>query len=313
MSTDRLGNIEKAVLATLPADRRPTEAEVLAMASAMRNAFPVSDEEFGLLIKRLHSKLAITMDIGTALYEQDHMPWLLARQPDIVPFYWDRFRTWLGRLEWPPLVVNTLDRVTDDILDLAGDPVRKGAWHRRGLVVGDVQSGKTATYTALACKAADAGFRLVILLTGTLESLRRQTQERLDEGFVGLDSSEILQQVRNRTNRVVGVGLVDQQRAAGVFTSRSRDFNKQLLTSLGFRLDAFQEPVLVVLKKNRTILQNLEHWLRSYNAGDDGKISAPLLLIDDEADSASINTNPQSASPTSINERIRALLALFHQ
>ena len=63
---------------------------------------------------------------------------------------------------------------------------------RRGLIFGDVQSGKTATYTALCCKAADAGYRLIILLTGTIESLRRQTQERLDEGFVGRDSFKVL-------------------------------------------------------------------------------------------------------------------------
>jgi hypothetical protein len=313
MPTENLATLEKVVIASLPAERRPTEAEVFEKASDFRKVLVVSDEEFDLLIKRLHAKLAITMDIGTALKEEDHVPWLSARKREIDPYYWERFRAWLGRLNWPPLVINTLDRVADDILDLTGDPRRQGAWRRRGLVVGDVQSGKTATYTALAGKAADAGFRLIILLTGTLESLRRQTQERLDEGFVGLDSSEMLQQPQIRTSRAVGVGVIDQRRAAGVFTSRSRDFSRPLMTQLGFRLDAFQEPVLVVLKKNYKILENLEIWLRSYNAGEDGKISAPLLLIDDEADSASINTNPSSTNPTSINERIREILALFHR
>ena len=180
-------------------------------------------------------------------------------------------------------------------------------------MVGDVQSGKTAAYTALTGKAADAGFRLIILLTGTLESLRRQTQERLDEGFVGLDSSEMLQEAQIRTNRAVGVGVIDQRRAAGVFTSRSRDFSRQLMNHLGFRLDAFQEPVLVVVKKNKRILENLEGWLRGYNAGADGKIAAPLLLIDDEADSASINTNDPAADPTAINQRVRSILGLFHR
>jgi len=313
MPAEDVARLEKVVIASLPADRRPTEAEILDMATGFRAVISVSDEEFDQLIRQLHAKMAITMDVGTALVEEDHTPWLSARKADIDPFYWDRFRAWLGRLDWAPLVVNTLDTVTDEILDLTGDPRRPGQWRRRGLVVGDVQSGKTATYTALACKAADAGFGLIILLTGTLESLRRQTQERLDEGFVGLDSSEVLQQPQVRTNRAVGVGLIDQQRAAGVFTSRSRDFSRQLMTQLGFRLDAFQEPVLVVLKKNKRILENLELWLRSYNAGADGRIAAPLLLIDDEADSASINTNPAGGTPTQINERIRSLLALFHR
>lgn len=313
MSVDNAAMLERAVVATLPPDRRPTELELLEIASALRRAFPVTDDQFNSLIRQLHTRMAITMDLGTSLFEVSHVPWLSARKANIEPFFWERFRTWLGRLDWPPLVVNTLDGVSDDILDLAGDPQREGVWAGRGLVVGDVQSGKTAAYTALICKAADAGFRIIILLTGRLESLRRQTQERLDEGFVGLDSSEALQQAQVRTNRAVGVGVIDRQRSAGVFTSRSRDFSRQLMTQLGFRLDAFQEPVLVVIKKNKSILENLEIWLKSYNSGPDGKISAPLLLIDDEADEASINTNPALADPTRINERVRALLALFHR
>lgn len=313
MLADRQSMLEKAVFATLPPDRRPTEAEVMETASALRRAFPVGDEEFAVVIKRIHAKLAITMELGTSLVTTTYVPWLAARKATIDPFYWERLRSWLGRQDWAPLVINTLDQVSDDILDLAGDPQREGSWAGRGLVVGDVQSGKTAAYTALISKAADAGYRLIILLTGRLESLRRQTQERLDEGFVGLDSSEVLQQAQMRTNRAVGVGVIDGRRAAGVFTSRSRDFNRQLVTQLGFRLDSTKEPVLVVIKKNKSILENLEIWLKGYNSGPDGKIGEPLLLIDDEADEASINTNPESADPTRINERVRALLALFHR
>lgn len=313
MRADNSSMIEKAVFATLPADRRPTEAEVLDTASALRRAFPVSNDEFAALIKRVHARLTITMELGTSLVKTSYVPWLAARKATIDPFYWERLRTWLGRLDRPRLVINTLDQVSDDILDLVGDPLRDGTWAGRGLVVGDVQSGKTEAYTALICKAADAGYRLIILLTGRLESLRRQTQERLDEGFVGLDSSEILQQAQLRTNRAVGVGVVDARRAAGVFTSRSRDFNRQLVTQLGFRLDSSKEPVLVVIKKNKSILENLEVWLKGYNSGPDGRISEPLLLIDDEADEASINTNPETVDPTRINERVRALLALFHR
>lgn len=313
MTTDSSALIERALFATLDANRAPTEDEVLEKASALRRAFPVSDEEFAALIRRVHARLTITMEVGASLVKGSHTPWLLARKPAIDPFYWERLRNWLGRLDWPPRVINTLDQVSDDILDLVGDPRREGSWAGRGLVVGDVQSGKTAAYTALICKAADAGYRLIILLTGRLESLRRQTQERLDEGFVGLDSSEVLQQAQLRTNRAVGVGVIDGRRAAGVFTSRSRDFNRQLVTQLGFRLDSSREPVLVVIKKNNSILENLESWLRSYNSGPDGRISEPLLLIDDEADEASINTNPESSDPTRINERMRALLAMFHR
>ena len=80
------------------------------------------------------------------------------------------------------------------------------------------------------------------------------------------------------------------------------------MNSLGFRLDAFQIPVLVVVKKNKGILSNLESWLRGYNLGSAKQIGAPMLLIDDEADSASVNTNNPNADPTAINKAVRGLL-----
>jgi len=309
MLTDNGRALENSVLVSLPADRAPDEAALKDLATRLRTAFPVEEGEYQEIIRRLHAKLAIQMDTGIALTSETYVPWLLAKKASIDPFYWQRFQTFLQRREWPPRVISTLDRVTDDILDLLHDPNTEGLWKRRGLVIGDVQSGKTATYTALCCKAADAGYRLIILLTGTLESLRRQTQERLDEGFVGLDSSGLLTQIKK--NRAVGVGLVDSRKAAGVFTSREKDFSRNLLNALGFRLDAFNIPVLVVVKKNKRILENLEKWLSDFNANQQGTIDTPLLLIDDEADSASVNTNPSGIDPTQINQRIRALLQLF--
>jgi hypothetical protein len=248
------------------------------------------------------------MDMGVALVSE-HKPWLNASKPTIEPFYWQRFQQLLTNKGWPPQVITRLDSVTDELLDLLGNPKQQNHFKLRGLVVGDVQSGKTATYTALTCKAGDAGYRLIILLTGTLENLRRQTQERLDEGFVGLDSSGELTTVR--ANRQIGVGIIDSSQFAGVFTSRLRDFNKTLLESLGFRLDGFKIPVLVVIKKHKSILQNLEKWLVDFNAGPDGKISAPVLVIDDEADNASVNTRKGGEDPAEINRRIRSLLAKF--
>jgi hypothetical protein len=310
MSIENARRIETAVLVGLPESHAPKEQDILELASRLRAVFPVGDDDFDSLLKRLHAKLAISMDTGTALLgEEEHLPWLNARKAEIDPFYWERFQQHLQKKDWPPKVVGTLGRVTDELLNLLGDPQKTGIWKRRGLVIGDVQSGKTATYTALCCRAGDAGYRLIILLTGTLESLRRQTQERLDEGFVGFDSSGILNRIQN--SRAVGVGLIDSRRSAGVFTSRERDFSKTFVNALGFRLDSFKEPVLVVVKKNTRILENLEKWLVDYNAGPSGKIDAPLLLIDDEADSASVNTNAVSVDPTQINKRIRALLGLF--
>lgn len=310
MSAENVKLIEGALLMSLPADAPAREENIYSLATKLRAVFPIDDDEFSALIHHLHAKLAITMDVGTALLgEQEHLPWLSSRRASIEPYYWDRFLKSLQKKNWPPKVLGTLNSVTDEVLDLLGDPERPGHWKRRGLVIGDVQSGKTATYTALSCKAGDAGYRLIILLTGTLESLRRQTQERLDEGFVGLDSSGVLRP--KGMTRTVGVGAIDSRRSAGVFTSRDKDFSKSVVNALGFKIGIFNEPILVVVKKHSKMLENLETWLREYNADSHGKIDVPLLLIDDEADSASVNTNALTVDPTKINMRIRSLLKLF--
>jgi hypothetical protein len=311
MQSENAINLENAIIATLTRQRVPTEEEVQILAESLRRIpnFTVDDNEFSLVLRRIHSRLQIDMDTGTAIFEE-YQPWLPARKPDIEPYYWDRFDAYLKRNDWPPRVVSKLDQVTDEILNLLGDPSRTGAWERRGLVMGDVQSGKTATYTALTCKAADAGYRLIILLTGTLENLRRQTQERLDMGFVGLDSSGWLVARERRTSEV-GVGEINRNRMAVVFTSRTRDFNTNLVNQLNLRIRDMAEPILLVVKKHKRILENLENWLRAYNANQSGTIDTPMLLIDDEADNASVNTNAEAQNPTAINERIRALLRLF--
>ena len=66
-----------------------------------------------------------------------------------------------------------------------------------------------------------------------------------------------------------------------------------------------------MVKKNKNILEHLERWLTEFNAGLNGFIDAPVLVIDDEADSASVNTRAANEDPTAINTRIRALLRLF--
>src|SRR4051812_13177864 len=100
MAVSNLVLLEKTLMAGLPADRRPSELEVMALATTLRQAFPVDGDEFGDLIKRVHSKLAITMDLGTFLADTKHAPWLAGRKADIDPYYFERYRQWLGRLDW---------------------------------------------------------------------------------------------------------------------------------------------------------------------------------------------------------------------
>lgn len=300
--------IESSVAMTFM-DTVPSEEAIRELVDKLRNSFSLTDEEYTQLIKRLHARLSIKMEQGSKLVAE-YRPWLAARRAAINPFFWTRYRDFLLKRKWASPVVATLGQITDDILDSMGDPSSEGRWTRRGLVIGDVQSGKTSTYTALISKAADAGYPIVVLLTGTLENLRQQTQERLDEGFVGLASSDLLQTQSVRSNRTIGVGNINPERMAMVFTSVASDFKAATMNQFNFRLDSMRDPVLLVVKKNKSVLENLRNWLRDFNAVN-GKIGQPLLLIDDEADNASVNTNALGADPTQINRLIRELLDLF--
>ncbi len=298
----------------LPTEPPPNEADIDAFLAAMSAAFNADEALIAEARKLIHARLAIRMDKGETLTGVDeHAPWLAGRRAEIQPFYWTRYRTYLIKNGWPPLVAATLDRATDELLDLLGNPGDPRPWGRRGLVMGDVQSGKTATYSALVCKAADAGYRMVILLTGMLENVRRQTQERLDAAFIGFDSSDFLGSAKLRQKRLIGVGLIDSRRDGVVFTSREHDFRKNAASALNISLSALNEPVLVVTKKNKAVLERLANWLRARNADPQGRIDLPMLLIDDEADNASINTKKDPNETTAINKSIRDLLSLFER
>lgn len=294
-------------------DPPPTESEIDEVLDRIAVAFGATQETVATARKLLHARFAIRMDMGQTLTsDEEHAPWLHARRASIDPFYWSRYREYLLRLGWPPLIAGTLDRSSDELLDLLGNPETKTAWQRRGLVVGDVQSGKTAAYAGLICKAADAEYRMIILLTGTLENVRRQTQERLDNAFIGYDSRDYMAaQARQKKN--IGVGLIDGRRDGVVFTSREKDFRKTAASALNISIESIKEPVLVVTKKNKGVLERLAAWLRARNADRDGKIDLRLLMIDDEADNASINTKQNPDETTAINKAIRDLLSLFRR
>jgi len=301
-----------AVVSVLPLEPPPSEADIDRILAGISTGLGATSETTLEARRLLHARFAIRMDLGATLVgTDDHVKWLDARRGAIDPFYWTRYRELLLRGGWAPRVAATLDRSTDELLDLLGDPAAKHAWKRRGLVVGDVQSGKTASYAALICKAADAGYRMIILLTGTLENVRRQTQERLDAAFIGFDSRDFLGKTQLKHKRHIGVGLINGARDGVVFTSRDNDFRKNAASALNISLDAVREPVLVVTKKNKGVLNRLSSWLRAHNADRDGKIDLPLLLIDDEADNASINTRQNPNETTAINRAIRDLLGLF--
>lgn len=239
--------------------------------------------------------------VGEAKHDEE---WVLKR-PEIEWTYSDAYEAFLKKEGWHPPVVQTLSDVGGRILGHLQDPSSEGKWDRRGLVIGHVQSGKTANYMGLIAKAADTGYKFIIVIAGIHNNLRRQTQERIDEGFIGRSSDP-----ENRA--VVGVGLdcADYPHPA-TLTNVNDDFNKVTAAKSGWKISDLIRPTIVVIKKNVRTLDALHKWLRDMNAKG-GQISdVPMLMIDDEADNASINTNKPDLDPTRTNAAIRRILKLF--
>ena len=277
--------------------------------SGMPTFAGLSSDELEEVKQSIKSEISIKLDKGVLIEEKGHERWFLSRKASLEMKYWERYRKYLlADKGFSSKVVNTMDDVLDTLTDLLGDPTRNIAYKRRGLIIGDVQSGKTANYTGLICKAVDSGYKVVVLLTGTIEKLRQQTQSRIDEGFVGRDSDALMKQQENRI--VIGVGKYDASISPVCLTSTSDDFKQQNASNLNFDLRNINGSVIFVVKKNSSVLKRLNKWLRTFNQNGDKPIDNSILLIDDEADNASVNTKDADA-PTAINAQIREMLKNF--
>lgn len=314
--TDNQKNIIGTILLNMSASTLPVTEEMISnlvdmndnMNTMMYGTPKLTPEEREEVINALHAALFVRIDRGHFVKENDHTPWYMAAKAENSSKFWDRYRLYLLKEKhWNGDTINELDKTTDEIMDLLGNPDQADGFMRRGLCIGDVQSGKTSTYIGLINKAADAHYRVIILLTGTIEKLRRQTQQRIDEGFIGLDSYAFTLE-KGRVQ--VGVGAIDATTSGWAVTSTSSDFNAATAKKVVGQLSNISAPVIFVLKKNKSVLEKLEHWLRFYNINPvTKKIDLPMLLIDDEADNASVNTKADDV--TAINKGIRKLLALF--
>jgi hypothetical protein len=213
-------------------------------------------------------------------------------------------------------------------MDCIEDPSKPGKWAVKGMVVGNVQSGKTQNYLGLASKAFDAGYKLVIILAGLHDSLRVQTQNRVDQGLVGLDSGKTANEEHGYR---VGIGLdfdlVVPALETATVALRNGDFKIAVANNIWNR----NRPTVMVVKKHSSVLNNVAKWVSAFDAKPGG-IDVPVLIIDDEADNASIDiakkkkkTNGNNSvvddssddldeqDPSRINARIRAIIAKFNR
>lgn len=259
-------------------------------------------------------------DNATLSSSEHHIPWLNADRKKGWA-YWPRYSEYMeARIPWTAL--EALNDATDEILSQTEDPKREEAWDRRGLVVGHIQSGKTGNYTGLICKAADAGYKIIIVLAGLHNNLRSQTQIRLDEGFLGFATIP--------EHPSVGVGLIDQDISIRPNAATNRSDKGDFNTAVAARMNVTpeQRPWLFVVKKNKTVLERLLHWIdnrvTNYTDTETGRrlvTNLPLLVIDDESDHGSVDTgedivdeegNPDlEHEPKTINKLIRSILHRF--
>ena len=312
---DGLTMLETMVGAQLAKEPLPSQERIRALISHVRQ-LPMCSDVTDLLAEKLalefEAQHGVSMAIGSMLTAQDYEPWLDGVRSKIEPYYWNRYKKLLTEKTFSGQVLATLDSVTERILSLLENPSRQGSWDRRGMVVGHVQSGKTANYTGVICKAADAGYKLIVVIAGIHNNLRNQTQLRIDEGFVGRDSARLLSNRDDPVQKFIGVGRFDKSRRPATFTSSIKDFSKIMATGVGIPLQDLKEPAVFVIKKNSSTLKNLIEWLTEHNAkSGNSSIDAPMLLIDDEADNASINLKKSNDEASRINGQIRELLKIF--
>ena len=195
---------------------------------------------------------------------------------------------------------------TLSILEGFGDPSSSESFFIRGMVVGSVQSGKTTNFNGVINSSIDMGYKLIIILSGITEDLRAQTQERVETEIIG---------PKLRGNKYLGVGEICNKVVGkdevNCTTSRKSDFKKDLAQG-NTQIERYN---ILVVKKNVSVLKNILLWLNDFVDEKNPVLNEPLLIIDDEADNASLNNMGHKGKEyaTQINKEIRAILALFHQ
>ncbi|HDR4604107.1 Z1 domain-containing protein [Bacillus cereus] len=220
-------------------------------------------------------------------------------------FFWNRYKHYLLNIKsWPVESIQSIDDTTNEILKSLGDPKSLEPFDRRGLVLGYVQSGKTANFTGLINKAYDLGYKLIIVLSGMHNDLRSQTQIRLEEEVIG--------SVLDENGNPKGVAQIRQNDSGHIistWTTQEKDISSN---SVG-KVTHINRPTLLVVKKNKTILETLREQLIYHQTLYD--LDIPVLIVDDEADQASIDTSDpdKKEDPKTINKLIRQILELFER
>ena len=251
-----------------------------------------------------------------SLVDPDHEKWLEKKVPDIKWNQWNVYSNYLKtEKKFNDDSIKAIGELADKIIDRLEDPERESEIKVKGLLMGEVQSGKTGTYMSVLHKAADVGWRFIIVLSGLTDDLRFQTQQRINSDFIGYTLS-------SRTDRQnCGIRAVSKKYDYIGFeplTTSHEDFAQSKLSkNIEDRKDRLY---IAVCKKNSQILKNLLKWLgadpKNPETNADRREIAkkiPCLIVDDEADQASPNTKKAEQEFTAVNGAIRNLLNFFNK
>ncbi len=311
-----------------------TIARRLAVASAL-GLSPAAEEAIRAVIP-VHQE-------DTVVISREFEPWYEEARHQRSSLYWDHYEKYLAEVKkWPASSITTLDQSTNSVIERLTDPTRVEVKQTKGLVVGYVQSGKTANFTGVIAKAVDAGYRLIVVMTGTIEILRAQTQRRIDMELMGVENVLAGQ---DPTDPEVAKGLDYQQdedwladrfvqhseqalNQPGVVrirrvTTHHSDYKSlpQGMSQLRYERHDKTKPLnspenllhadayVVIVKKNPAPLKKLIKDLRPLKAV---LKELPALIVDDESDLASVNTKDpkKSSDRTTINKLITDMLAI---
>jgi hypothetical protein len=263
---------------------------------------------FDVAKKDYLSNNPIRIEPINCLTKRGFKTWLTIDKKEQIDWnYTNRYIHYLSNSGRSKDVVNEVHDASLDILSKLGNPKSLKGFYVKGLVVGEVQSGKTGNFNAVINRAIDSGYELIIVFSGIMEDLRSQTQKRIEEDVLGEGSDE--------KKGTVGVGEI---RKFGL-NSKVNQFTSITSVESDFKLgNKTSSPSLnnlniLVCKKNVSVIKNLIVWLHDYLEQD--KHNIPLLIIDDEADNASLNNEGAKgkAYASKINLQIRTLLNLFHK
>lgn len=281
---------------------------------------PVVDElllksYFDLAKKEYLSINPTEIDPSSSIDKNKNKTWLTYnRYEEINWSYTDRYFRHLKNTGRSQKIIDETARSSEEIIGKLGDPSSSDEFYVKGLVVGEVQSGKTGNFNAVINRAIDSGYGLVVILSGIMEDLRSQTQKRIESDVIGegLDEDSGRKGVKGVGNitRFGQLGNSDIEQVVSI-TSVKSDFKKSLADA-DFSLNHIN---VLVCKKNVSVLNNLIIWLHDYLDQDKDKHNIPFLIIDDEADNASLNNEGAKGHEyaSKINGHIRALLQLFHK